>query len=444
MPVSDDRNRLYTLLWAVYFFEKEAALFYDEKNGKKLKNRKCREVAEKLYYQDAYLKEFSGKIVKQGKDGNREYVILDQTAFYPTGGGQPHDTGTINGVNVTDVEEADGEIKHYLETPLAEEQKDVQAEINWERRFDHMQQHAGQHILSAAFDQLFHYKTVSFHLGKETLTIDLNTESLTEAEAQEAEKLANQIIMENRPIEPRWVTPEELSSYPLRKETKVKENIRLVIIPEFDYNGCGGTHPRATGEVRAVKILNWERQKKQIRVQFVCGERVLSQFGQKQQVLLELTKLLNAPEQDMPATVVKLLDVNKQLEKAHEQARDLLLAFEAKELLAEAKPMDNQEVAVSRVFQNRPIQELQKLARAATSVHEQANVFFVAENEDRLQIVLARGMSGAVNMKEVMNKTLARIGGKGGGNASFAQGGGSAALSGGELLDFIEKIAAEG
>ena len=187
-------------------------------------------------------------------------------------GGQPNDIGTLADQHVINVEEIDGEIRHYLEGPFLDTNKEIAGTIDWERRFDHMQQHTGQHLLSAAFDQLFEYRTIGFHLGAEIVTIDLETEVLTEHQVQRAEGLANQIILENRPIEVKWVTEEELSQYPLRKETKVKDDIRLVIIPDFDYNGCGGTHPKATGEVSSVKVLDWERQKKKVRVQFVCGK----------------------------------------------------------------------------------------------------------------------------------------------------------------------------
>jgi alanyl-tRNA synthetase len=388
----------------------------------------------KLYYQDAYIQSFTAQVVKQEKDttGNW-YLILNQTAFYPTGGGQPHDLGTIGEAKVLNVEEIDGEIRHYLESPLQIAGKEVFGVINWERRFDHMQQHEGQHILSAAFDHLFKYKTVSFHLGNELLTIDLETENLSVEEAKSAEELANQIILENRPIESKWVTEEELSHYSLRKETKVKEDIRLVIIPDFDNNGCGGTHPMATAEVSAIKILAWERQKRKVRVQFVCGQRVLSQLDQKQKVLLELTKLLNAPETEMKQAVLRLLDHGKTVEKVLEQTQESLLHYEAKELLERSNAHDKKKL-VSEVFQNRTIQELQKLARLITVQAENVLVFFVSQNEDRLQLVCARGAARTENMKWVIGNVLPLINGKGGGSDSFAQGGGEALISGEQIL----------
>ncbi|MDR7079065.1 alanyl-tRNA synthetase [Neobacillus niacini] len=392
----------------------------------------------KLFYQDPYIKEFTAKLVTQGKDehGN-DYIVLNQTAFYPTGGGQPHDVGTIGNIRVLNVEEVEGEIRHYLESEIDDLKLSVQGMIDWDRRFDHMQQHIGQHILSAAFDNLFDYKTVGFHLGNEILTIDLETESLTETEAEKAEQLANQIVIENRVIEVKWVTEEELSRYPLRKETKVKEDIRLVIIPDFDYNGCGGTHPKATGEVQAIKILDWEKQKKKTRVQFVCGSRVIKQLSQKNKVLNELTKLLNSPEKDMGKSVIRLLESSKNTEKELEQTLEKILYFEARDLLKNSIEKN----IVSEVFQDRTVQELQKLARIVLTKDENAIVLFVSQNENRLQLVCARGSSEKVSMKGIVGDALTMINGKGGGSDSFAQGGGDALISADQMLQhLLEKI----
>ncbi|EKN69454.1 alanyl-tRNA synthetase [Neobacillus bataviensis LMG 21833] len=383
----------------------------------------------KIYYQDAYIQTFTAHVLKQEKDENGNwYAVLDQTAFYPTGGGQPHDTGTISVEKVVNVEEIDGEVRHYLESPLQDSAGEVSGTIDWERRFDHMQQHAGQHILSAAFEQLFDYNTVGFHLGVDNLTIDLETENLTDAEVKKAEALANRIILENRPIETKWVTEEELSHYPLRKETKVKKDIRLVIIPEFDYNGCGGTHPKATGEVRGIKILDWEKQRKKVRIQFACGNRVLQLLGDKQRLLLGLTKLLNAPEAEMEQAVARLLENGKLTEKALEQAQESLLQYEANDLLAKNNHI------VAEVFQNRTIQELQKLARFVIAEDDGALVLFVSANDSRMQLVCARGTTRTENMKALVGEILPLLNGKGGGNDSFAQGGGNALIPAEEIL----------
>jgi alanyl-tRNA synthetase len=393
----------------------------------------------KLYYRDPYIKTFTTKIRHQNQDeAGNWYVVLEETAFYPTGGGQPHDTGTLDDIQVVNVEEMNGEIRHYIEKPLPEKSVNVTGVIDWERRFDHMQQHSGQHILSAAFEELFGYQTVSFHLGNEIVTIDLDIEELSEQEAMAAEKLANQMILENRPIETKWVAENELSKYPLRKMPSVTENIRLVIIPNFDYNGCGGTHPNSTGQVFAIKILDWERQRKRIRVQFVCGNRVLKQLGQKHRVIRKLNALLNAPEEELITAATRLLDHGKEMEKSLEEAREKLLHYEVKELLESRNPESQ---LIAKVFQNRSIQELQKLARMLTAEKEEVTVLFVAEIGDRLQFVFARGSAGNSNMKQIAADVLPIINGKGGGNETFAQGGGDAHISGDELLNkLIEKL----
>jgi alanyl-tRNA synthetase len=389
----------------------------------------------KLFYQDSYLHTFKSKITKHEQDENGLwYMVLEETAFYPTGGGQPFDTGTINNVRVLNVEETCGEIRHYLENPIFVSSGFVDGEINWERRFDHMQQHAGQHILSAAFEELFNYKTVSFHLGEDALTIDLEIEELTICEASEVEKRANQIILENRPIETKWVSQAELFHYPIRKQPTVTENIRLVIIPEFDYNGCGGTHPSSTGQVGAIKILDWDTQRKKIRLRFVCGNRVLRQFHTKHQILSRLTKLLNSPEQGMIQSLERLLENVKSSDRQLEEARQTLLQLEAREMMHSQVDI-NDTVIISKVLHNRSMKEMQQLARTITSYSNRAIVILISENDTQLQIVTARGSVQQVSMKELLATILPAINGKGGGNEVMAQGGGEMILKGNELLE---------
>jgi alanyl-tRNA synthetase len=398
-------------------------------------------VSHKLFYQDAYIQTFSAKVASQQQDGEGKwFVVLNQTAFYPTGGGQPHDTGSINDIKVVNVVEIDEEIRHFLERQLLDGTEEVIGKINWKRRFDHMQQHAGQHILSAAFVELFGYETVSFHLGKEVSTIDLSIENLTEQQVEKVEELVNQLILENRSIESRWVTAEEAAKLPLRKQLSVSENIRLVIIPDFDYNGCGGTHPNSTGQVGSLKILGWERQKKQVRVQFVCGNRVIAQLDQKRKILVDLSPLLNAPEQELVSAVTRLMEAAKEKDKSLVEAREMLLHYEAMELLNSCNEM-NGTLVISKVLQNRTIQELQKLARMITTKSVEAVVFLIAENEDRIQLVCAKGESARGSMKQILGELMPLISGKGGGNEISAQGGGIATITGEQLLQLgIEKL----
>ncbi|KAB2330609.1 alanyl-tRNA editing protein [Bacillus mesophilum] len=390
---------------------------------------------EKLYYQDPYIKEFKAQLLHQNTDeqGNL-YAVLDQTAFYPTGGGQPHDTGVLNGVEVVAVEEVEGEVRHYIKMPLS--QGEIEGKIDWSRRLDHMQQHTGQHILSAAFAELFNCQTVSFHLGKDICTIDIHTNALGEDEASAAEVLANKIVFENRPIETKWISAAEITQYPLRKQPSVTENIRLVIIPDFDYNGCGGTHPSSTGQVSSIKILDWEKQKQNIRVQFVCGNRVLKQLHEKHKVMKQLTAALNAPQEDVADSAMRIIQDAKILEKTVENKNEQLLLFEAKELLIQHKNEDN----VQAVFYDRSIKEVQTLARKITELAEDSVVILVNELEDKLQFVCASGNGSDANMKKLAKELLGSIDGKGGGNESFAQGGGPKGISGEELLQKTRQI----
>lgn len=397
-------------------------------------------LTKKLFYENAYIKEFVTQGLKQEKDeqGNW-YIVLAQTAFYPTGGGQPYDTGTLNGVEVINVEEIDGEIRHYLESNLAD-LTEITGVIDWERRFDHMQQHSGQHVLTAAFVELFNIGTVSFHLGKETSTIDIDTSVLSEDMLKTVEERVNEIILENRPIETKWVTKEEALNYELRKELSVTENIRLVIIPDYDYNGCGGTHPTSTGQIQMLKISGWEKQKNHVRVEFVCGNRVLSQLHRKHSIMGELSQLLSSPELDMTTAVKRLLENNKELGKSIEDLREQLLQFEGQELLSTLMEIKDEKI-IGKVYQNRTIQQLQKLAKIVTSKNQGINVFFVAENEGLLQFVCARDSKAGINMKTLAKQILPLIDGKGGGNDLLVQGGGKGTVSGDELLKNMIKLA---
>lgn len=387
---------------------------------------------DRIYYQNAYKKTFKARIVGNGVDSDgRPYVVLNNTAFYPTGGGQPHDTGTLDGVHVIDVEEVDGEVRHFLEEEL-HSKKDVEGAIDWERRLDHMQQHTGQHILTAAFVHLYGFQTVSFHLGKGLVSIDLDTEDVTAEQLAAAEKLANEIILENRPIETKWVTEDELSEFSLRKQLSVTDEIRLVIIPDFDTNGCGGTHPSSTGQVGLLKILSTEKQKRKVRVHFVCGGRVLQQLHLKHVELAAASKLLSVPEDGVSSAIERLLASHHELEKSLDKAKEDLLFFDAKRLL------DNKNGNIIRVsFADRTVQELQKLARIIVAEDDSVITLLVAEHDDRLQFVAAKGAAATPSMKQVSAATLPLLNGKGGGNDAFVQGGGMRTMSAEELLNVM-------
>lgn len=385
-----------------------------------------------FYYQDAMMKEFTANVVKTGTENDRSYIVLDNTAFYPTGGGQPHDTGWIDSFEIVDVETVDGEIRHYTYADVSNISEEILGKLNWTRRFDHMQQHTGQHILTAAFVELFDMATTSFHLGTELVTIDLNIADITEKQLEAVENRANEIILENRPIEAKWVTKSELSQYNLRKDVKVDEDIRLVIIPDYDYNGCGGTHPTSTGQVGMLKILATEKMKKQIRVHFVCGNRVRTQLAMRKHVLSDVARQLSVPEEQAAEALRKFVEVAKVTEKSLSEAQDALLEFEARELAKQS--------FVATSFENRSIQQLQKLARFITQQNPMAIALLVANNEDKIQFVAARGSEQTKSMKDISAIALPLINGKGGGSDALVQGGGEKIVTAESLLEALKAV----
>lgn len=389
---------------------------------------------DRLYYQDVDLQTFEADVIKRGVEADgTAYVVLNQTAFYPTGGGQPCDTGTIEGVAVTDVEEVDGEIRHRLEAPLPEKTQRVTVRIDWDRRFDHMQQHTGQHILSATFIKLADAQTVAFHLGRDHVTIDVALSELTPELIEKAERQANQVVLENRPIDARFVTAEELEQLPLTKQPTVSENIRVVIIPDYDYNPCGGTHPKTTGEVGPIKIIGWERRRGNIRIQFLCGWRALADYTRKQHLLQDLTRMMTTSEAEIADMLQRLLAEKEALKDSLQQKETELLTYEAARYLKEAAELGNARV-VQASFTGRSMQELQQLARTLTSQDEHV-IALLATTTDKLQLVFARGAQVAAPMNQLLKETLPLIDGKGGGNPAMAQGGGAPTVAADAVLD---------
>ena len=389
-----------------------------------------------FYYQDPMMQQFKADVLRTGLDETGPYIVLSNTAFYPTGGGQPHDIGRINDLRVINVEKVEDDIRHYVEGDIKALEGEVTGHIDWERRFDHMQQHCGQHILTAAFVELFDFPTVSFHLGMGLVTIDIAAAQITDEQLAQAEKRANEIVLENRPIETKWVTNEELAHYPLRKDISVDEDIRLVIIPDYDYNGCGGIHPTSTGQVSSIKIMSTEKMKKNTRVSFVCGNRVLSQLAMRKSVLSDVARQLSVPEESAGDALRKVFHDIKETEKNLEEAQNQLLRYEAMELIAASRASG----IVAASFKNRTVQALQKLGREVISLMSEGICLLAAENEDKIQFIAARGNQVDKSMKEISGSILPLINGKGGGNDAFVQGGGERLLSAEDLLGEMRKL----
>ena len=379
-------------------------------------------MTKKLYHSDQYQRTFTSAVQESLEIKGTPAIRLAQTAFYPTAGGQPHDTGTLNGIRVLDVIETDDHgILHLLESPL--DAGKVEGRIDWERRFDHMQQHTGQHLLSQACIKICAAETMSFHLGDESSTIDTTRPDLRAAQIAEIETLVNRIIYENRPVRVHWVSQDDIHRFPVRKLPTVEENIRIVEIGDFDFSPCGGTHCARTGELGIVKISKWENYKGGTRLHFVCGTRALRDYQQKTVLLKELSDRLTAGECDIPQIVGKLSDDNKTLRKNLAQLSEQLCGYEAAALLAERKQLGDAFI-VTNIFDNRSQNDLKALAAALLAQSARTIALLGSRTDGKAALVFSRTQDLAINMNALMKAACAVINGRGGGPPHQAQGGG--------------------
>ncbi|MFO7539770.1 MAG: alanyl-tRNA editing protein [Chloroflexota bacterium] len=380
----------------------------------------------RLYYDDAYLTEFTAHVTARLEIEGQPAVVLDRSCFYPTSGGQPHDQGWLNETAVTNVTlHPDHGLLHWLASPLSTDR--VNGRIDWPRRFDHMQQHTGQHLLSQAFIQVAQAETVGFHLTADNLTIDLNSSDLTETQIETAERLANQIIWENRPVSSRLVTPEQARQMALRKLPDVAEtHIRLIEIEHFDTTACGGTHVARTGAVGLVKVVKQERRGSQQRLTFVCGRRALNDYGHKHQVIDTLMNRLTTAAEELDPTVARLQEEGKQAKRQLKRQAEQLVAAEAERLLQTAF-VHNKLRIIKQVFTNRDPNYLRQLA-GQLAQHESVIVLLGLAGI-KSQLVFARAGNTPGAMDQLLIEALAIISpdARGGGSSMMAQGGGPGA-----------------
>lgn len=380
----------------------------------------------RLYYQNAYTTRFEATIVERVREDGQTAVVLDQTYFYPTSGGQPFDTGTINNVPVQNVtiREKDEAILHWLDTTNLWEDK-VIGHINWARRFDHMQQHTGQHILSQSFIQIAQAETVGFHLSDNSLTIDLHTSQLSPTQIEEAEYLANQIIWQNRPIRIRMVTVEQAKKLALRKLPPVRQgNLRLIEIEQFDLTACGGTHVSQTGAVGIIKIVKLERQNNQLRVEFACGQRALHDYSLKNSIVNQLAADLTTGIEEILPSVLRSKEENKDNRRLLKKQQEQLLYFEAADLLQKGT-MVGKTAVISRVFTSDELEpgQLRILGNHLTQSGQVIALLGLAG--EKSQLLFCRSQSAPGEMNQLIKPALQILGSAaGGGSAAMAQGGG--------------------
>jgi alanyl-tRNA synthetase len=399
----------------------------------------------RLYYHDSFLYDFDARIIESLEREGKHAVVLDRTAFYPTSGGQVHDTGKLvladkREVPVAEVaDEQDGRIFHFTAEPIAEGTA-VHGSIDAARRRDHMEQHTGQHVLSAAFIRLFNMPTVSFHMGVESCTIDLETSGLSPAQVQQAERLANEVVLEDRPVAVRFVALEEARQLGLRKlPPKQTGDLRLIDIHDFDLTACGGTHVRSSGQIGAILLRKTEKVKQGVRVEFVCGLRAVAVARKDYTTLTEAAAIYSAHIHDVPQQVRKSQEETRSAAKAQHKLLEELAELTAERLRLAATGSPR---VVVQFFPDRDTAFIKLLAQKLTAGASDV-VALVASGAGQPTLVFAQSPGQKFNMGQLMKDAMAQLGGRGGGTADMAQGGLPAGFDSGQAESILRRIAGQ-
>ncbi len=377
-------------------------------------------MTERLYYHDSFLREFDAQVLSCEPAGERWQVILDRTALYPTSGGQPFDTGTLGDARVLEVidRESDDTVLHITDRALAA--GPVHGRVDWERRFDHIQQHTGQHLLSAAFIDLFAMQTVSFHLGRDISTIDLAAPTVGSQHLEAAERRVNEIIFEDRPIGIRFGTAEELAAAGIRKQVQRAGTLRAIEVESFDRQPCGGTHAARTGQVGLLLLRKSEKVKGNWRVEFVCGFRALRAARLDAALLGEAARLLTCGATEVPSMVERALEERQATHRARQRLTEELAELQALMLLATDRRAGKagRPGVVCKVLED---QDPTYMRMIATKIVGQPDMrVLLATREGHVIFAQSNGLDA--DMNALLRECLAAFGGKGGGTRDFAQG----------------------
>ena len=388
----------------------------------------------RLYYADAYLTSFTARVTERAEVDGHPAVRLDRSAFYPTSGGQAHDTGRLDSVAVIDVRVAeDGGVLHLLAAPLPEGAGEVSGVIDWQRRFDHMQQHSGQHLLSQAFDRLLGLETVSVHFGDDLCTLDLAGESFDMDGLAAVERHVNEFVWENRAIRAYEVSDAELASVPLRRAPKVTGKIRIVEIADYDWSACGGTHVAVTGSIGPIALLRVERSRGNSRVYFVCGARAVEDARRRRQLLTDVAALLDTAVEEVPNLLAARQERMKEQERKLRAMQEDLLGYRAQGLLAQAQLVAGARL-VSGVMADLDPAGLKSLAVGLVS-NPGVVALLACGVEGKGTAIFARSADVDLHAGQLLRAILPRFGGSGGGRPDFAQGGG---VDGTRLEELVE------
>ena len=370
----------------------------------------------RLYHEDSTIRDFEGTVLHSIERDGATWVELDRTAFYPGGGGQPADRGRLDALSVVDVSEDEGRVWHRVEGALAPGSR-VEASVDWARRFDHMQQHTGQHILSQAFIAVAGAETRSFHLGEEEVSIDVAHPGLDPEMLRSVEERANEVVWEDREILIHEVPREEIGRFPLRKLPAVEGIVRVVEVQGFDWSACGGTHVRRTGQVGIVAILSTEKYKGGTRVAFVCGGRALRRQRDRARLLRELSLAFTAGESDLPKAVARLKEERERLDKRLKTLLSSELTREAAALI-EAAPRGLRGPVVARHFPDRDSGEIGALA---SLIAGRGAIALLASGGETPRAHFS-APAGTISVGDLLGRLCREYGGKGGGRPESAQG----------------------
>ncbi len=369
-------------------------------------------MTQRLYYDSSYLTHFDAQVTAVGALDGQPAATLDRTAFYPSGGGQPHDTGALNDVTVLEVRSQGDAIWHLLAAP-ATLGAPVQGQVDWSRRLDHMQNHSGQHILSQAFIATAGAQTVAWRLSDHSLTIDLGQASLSDGQMADAERLAAQVVQQNLPISARFVAEAELPTLHLRKQPDVEGPLRVVEIGDFDRVACGGLHVASTAQVGLIKLLRAERRGPETRIHFVCGQRALADYQRKHETVRSLASRFTCGEDELAQAIQRLQDQADSNFKALRAAQAELVTAEAARLLASA-------AASGLITGHYPAWEGEQVKQLALALRSQPGLVIALAGGNG-QLFLASS-DGAFDAGQTLRGALAAVGGRGGGRPDFAQG----------------------
>lgn len=376
-------------------------------------------MTEKFFLENPYIREVEGRIIdKTYKDG-KYFIKLNRTIFYPhLSGGQPGDKGTINGVPIEEVYEENGEILHVIKKNIHSNK--VTMKINWENRLDNMQQHTGQHLLSASFYKLYNGETIGFHLGEDYVYIDVNLPSLTKEQANRIEVYANKIITSNFEIKAYYVEKNEIEKVPVRKKPTINSDIRIVEIDNIDFSPCAGTHLKNTGEIGLIKIRKWEKYKENTRVEFVCGNRALLDYRWKNNAINAISLLLSSKDEDSFEKVKLLYEQKNQLEKENRGLREELIQYRAEEIFNSAFKIKDT-FFVSRIFENKELKEIRYIANFLSRKHNLVQIYGLKDGgQGQFLVSISDNMN--FNLKDILKEVSSDYGVKGGGTTNSIQG----------------------